>query len=69
MMICVNRYSRHAGAVDRDAVAQPYVAKVTRRRLDGEPLAVVGGAAQAMDGDNAPDVGDDSSKHPIIFAG
>jgi hypothetical protein len=37
----VQRRGRHAGAVERDAVAQAHVIKVTRRRLDGEALAVV----------------------------
>ncbi|MNT31338.1 hypothetical protein D3C72_1671680 [compost metagenome] len=62
------RGDRHAGAVERDAVAEPDVVEVAVGHLDAESLAVGGGGAEVVDGGDAPHAGDDSGEHFHIFA-
>ena len=63
------RGDRHAGAVEGDAVAQADIVQVAGGRGEGEPLAVLRGRAEVVDGGDAPDAGDDAGEHPGIFAG
>jgi len=62
------RGDRHAGAIERDAVAETDVVEVARGHLDAESLAMGGGGAEVVDGGDAPHAGDDSGEHPGIFA-
>ena len=41
MLCCVNADGGHAGAIERNAVAQTDIVEVIHGRLDGEPLAMV----------------------------
>ena len=54
---------------DSDAVAQADVVKIARGRLDRQASAVRGRLAQRLNSGDAAYAGDDSSKHPRIFAG
>jgi hypothetical protein len=58
----------HAGAIERDAVAEADIVQVCRRGFEGQPLAVGRRAAEGVHGDDAPDAGDDSGEHRGIFA-
>ena len=50
----------HAGAVQRDAVAQLHVVEVAGRHLDLEPLAVGRIRTQRCDGGDAAEAADDA---------
>ncbi|MNR37022.1 hypothetical protein D3C85_1550050 [compost metagenome] len=56
---------RHAGAVERNAVAQADIVEVARRGFNDQALAMGGGVAKRLHGGNAPHAGDDSSKHVL----
>jgi hypothetical protein len=58
----------HAGAVERNAVAEPDVIEVAVGHRDAESFAVGGGGAEVVNGGDAPHAGDDSGKHSRIFA-
>ena len=59
----------HARTIKGDAVAQADVVKIARGRLDRQASAVRGRLAQRLNSGDAAYAGDDSSKHPRIFAG
>ena len=59
----------HAGAIERNAVAQAHIVQVAGRTNDGQALAMRRSVAQGLNLRNAANAADDSCKHPAIFAG
>ena len=60
----------HAGAVERDAVAESHVLQIAGRRFDDQLLAVRAARAQIADLGDAADGGDDACEHektPRLF--
>jgi len=60
---------RHAGAVERNAVAKTDIVQITNGCLYGQALAMGYRFAQSLDGGNAAYAGDDACEHGNIFAG
>ena len=61
----VHAGDRHAGAIERNAVAQAHIVEVARRGRNDQPLAVRGSVAKSLHGGDLPHAGDDSCKHGV----
>ena len=64
----VERGDGHAGAVERNAVAEPDIVEIPVGHRNAESFAVGGGGAEVVDGGDAPHAGNDSGEHSHIFA-
>ena len=58
----------HAGAIERNAVAQADVIQIGGRAINGEALAMGRCIAERINAGNAANAADDSCKHLAIFA-
>ena len=65
----VQRGDCHASAIERNAVTQGGIAQVVWRAFDGKPLAMAGSLTRGENVGDTANAGDDSCKHPAIFAG